>query len=76
MISACFLVFFFCLASNKVPKNWHICGNKGLIYFTYLIFDPELQEAQEQDVVTSHLSTPPPLIFNGAIYLTPPLISK
>ncbi len=25
----CFLMFFFCLACNMVPENWHICVNKG-----------------------------------------------
>ncbi len=28
----CFLMFFFCLACNMVPENWHICVNKGLTY--------------------------------------------
>ncbi len=30
-ISVCFLMLF-CLASNTVPKNWHMCVNKGLIH--------------------------------------------
>ncbi len=28
----CFLMFFFCLACNMVPENWHICVNKGITY--------------------------------------------
>ncbi len=37
MISACFLILF-CLACNSVPENWHICVNKGFIYYYYYSF--------------------------------------
>ncbi len=33
----CFLMFFFCLACNMVPENWHICVNKGITYFYYYL---------------------------------------
>ncbi len=35
MIYACFLMLF-CLTCKSVPKNWHICVNKGPIYIIFI----------------------------------------
>ncbi len=32
LISACFLMFFFCMACNTAPEIWHVCVNKGITY--------------------------------------------
>ncbi len=69
-------MFFFCLACNTVPENWHMCGNKCLTYkLTYK--SPFLRSIGNEKRLCSKSRSPAPTdAYNGFRYYTLPSVSS